>query len=243
MGDGFRRGRLADGDEVAERRHAPGSRSDVVLLDVRRVRSKLLIGLHVNAVRAVVEIEVVDVGGPEQDLHGVRDVRHRDAQALGLLAVDVHDELRIVRRELREEPGQPGRLVALGDQLVGRGLQPLDLPAALVEQLVRKATELPQALNRRRQKRDDHRARDLAEGAEELSDEDLRGMLVALAILEVFQLREHDALVRRGPGESETAGRKDLLASPASSSCSVRSAARCPSCSRARRPMAPERGP
>ena len=93
--------------------------------------------------------------------------------------------------------GQPRRLVALRDQLLRRRLEVLDRAAALVEQLVGEAAELAEALDRRRQERNHHRAGDLAERAEQLADERLRRMLLARPLLEVLQLREQDPLVRR----------------------------------------------
>ena len=156
------------------------------------------VGLHVDAVRPVVEVEVVHVGRPQQDLHRVGDVAERHAEALRLLAIDVDDELRIVGRELREERRQPGRLIAPAPiSCCAAALEVLDRAAALVEQLVGEAAELAEAVDRRRQERNHHRAGDLAERAEQLADDRLRRVLLARPLAEVLQLREQDALVRR----------------------------------------------
>ncbi len=81
-------------------------------------------------------------------------------------------------------------------------------PAALIEQLVGEAAELAETLNRRRQERNHHRAGDLAERAEQLADQRLRRMRLAGPLVEVLQLLEQDALVRRRAGEAEAAGRE-----------------------------------
>src|SRR5207248_863409 len=104
-----------------------------------------------------------------------------------LLPIDVDHQLRIVRGELGEEPGQSRRLVALRDQLLRGGLEILNLAAALIEQLVAEAAELPEALDRRRQKWNHQRARDLAERAEQLTDDGFRRSLLARPILEVLE--------------------------------------------------------
>ena len=182
MVDRLRRGRLAHGHDVAERHHRPAARAHVVALDVAGIRPELLIGLHVDAIRPVVEVEVVHVRRAEQNLHRVRDVAERHPEALRLLAIDRHDELRIVRRELREERREARRLVPLADQLLRRGREVFDRAAALIEQLVREPAELAEAVDRRRQKRNHHRAGDLAERAEQLADDRLRRMLLALPL-------------------------------------------------------------
>ena len=114
MVDDLRRGRLAHRHDVA--RAAPSARRACARSSARcrcGLRAELLIGLDVDAVRAVVEVEVVDVRRPQQDLHRVGDVAERMPRLLRLLAIDVDDELRIVGGELREQPGQARRLVAL----------------------------------------------------------------------------------------------------------------------------------
>jgi hypothetical protein len=100
-------------------------------------------------------------------------------EAFRLRAVDVDDQLRIVRRELREERRQPGRLIALRDDLLRRRFEVFNRPAALVEQLVGEAAEQREPLDRRRQERNHHRAGNLAEGAEQLADDRLRRVGVA----------------------------------------------------------------
>ncbi len=203
--DGFRRRAVAHGHEVAERHHASVRRPHIVAGDVVRLRAKLLVRLHVDAVRTVVEVEIVDVGRTEQHLHRVGDVAQRHAEALGLRAVDVNQQLRIVGGELREQTREPRRLVRLTDQLIGGRFEILDRPAALIEQFVGEAAERAETVDRRRQNRKDLRAGNLAETAEQLSDDRLRRFARALPFLEILQRQEADALVRRRAGEAEAA--------------------------------------
>ena len=240
MVDALRRRRLLHGDDVAERHHPPGAGADLILRDVRRVRAELLIRLHVDAIRTAVEVEVVDVGRSHQNLHRVGDVAERHAEALRLLAIDVDHQLRIVRGELREERRQAGRLVALRDDLLRRRFEVLDRPAALIEQLVGEAAEHAEPLDRRRQERNHHRAGNLAERAEQLPDDRLRRVRLAAAFVEVLQLREDNALVRRGAGEAESARGEHRLGGADLHHDLLGLLARCSSCSRATRPAAPE---
>ena len=87
-----------------------------------------------------------------------------------------------------KSPVRPGVWLPCADQLLRRRLEVLDRAAALVEQLVGEAAELTEPLNRRRQERNDDRAGDLAERAEQLTDERLRRVLLARPLLEVLQL-------------------------------------------------------
>ena len=85
-----------DGDEIAERNHGAGIGAHVILADILRMRAELFVGLDVDAIGAVVEIEIVDVGRTHVDAERVGDLAERDVEALGLFAVDGDDVLRIV---------------------------------------------------------------------------------------------------------------------------------------------------
>ena len=115
-----------------------------------------LVGLHVDAVRAVVEVEVVHVRRA-RDRSASRSVisligRPRLAR---LLAIDVDRQLRIVRGERLKSPR------SLGDWLrrarpsrASRRPERLMSAAALVEHLEREAAEVAEAVNRRRRERE-----------------------------------------------------------------------------------------
>ena len=59
--------------------------------------AELLVGLHVDAIGAVIEIEIVDVRRTHVNAERVGDLAERNVQALGLFAIDGDDKLRIVR--------------------------------------------------------------------------------------------------------------------------------------------------
>ena len=60
------------------------------------VCAELLVGLHVDAIRAIIEVEIVHVGRAHVDAQRVGDLRERDVQALGFFAIDGHQILRII---------------------------------------------------------------------------------------------------------------------------------------------------
>src|SRR5262249_44932579 len=161
---------------AAERQHLAVHGPGVIAGDVFGLRSELLIGLDVDAVRTVVEVEIIHVRRSEQHLHRFRHIAQRQPQALRPFTVDVHEQLWIVRGDRREYPGDARRRIARGDELIGRTLQVFDRPAALIEELVGEAAELTQTVDRRRQKWKHHRAGYLSERTEHLTDDGLRGM-------------------------------------------------------------------
>ncbi len=78
----------------------------IELADVARLAAEVLVGLHVHAISAVVEVEIVDIGRTHVDLQRVGDLLDRHLQAARLGAIDLHHELRIVGGEGAEQPAQ-----------------------------------------------------------------------------------------------------------------------------------------
>ena len=74
MVDDLRAGGLVEGDEVVERDHLVGVGADVVLAQIVRVAAELLVGLDVDAIGTVVEVEVVDVAGAHEGAEGRGDL-------------------------------------------------------------------------------------------------------------------------------------------------------------------------
>jgi len=74
---------LGDGNQIGERDHRAGIGTNVVLANILRVRAELLVGLDINTIRTVVEIEIVDVRRSHVDAEGVGDLAERDVKALG----------------------------------------------------------------------------------------------------------------------------------------------------------------
>ncbi len=73
------------GSQVVERDHLAGVGTDVELAEILRAATELLVGLNVDAIGAVVEVEVVDVAGAHEGAEGCGDLCERDADGLGLL--------------------------------------------------------------------------------------------------------------------------------------------------------------
>ena len=111
MADDLRRRRFLHPHDLLERHHVAGARPGVELSERLRIGPELLVGLHVDAVRAVVELEVVHVLRPEEDLQRARDLAERQPERERALAVDRDLQLRVVRGERAEQ--SPGR--SLGD--------------------------------------------------------------------------------------------------------------------------------
>ena len=137
---------------------APFVGAGVELAQVLGVRAVLLVGLHVDAVGAVVEVEVVHVGRAQEDLQRVGDLAQRQVEAARLVAVDVDHELRVVGAEAREEARPPARSGSPRPASAAAALgQARDVAARLVEQLVLEAAEDGEALDAGRRERDHQR--------------------------------------------------------------------------------------
>ena len=96
------------GGEIVERDHLAGVGADVVLAEILGVAAELLVGLNVDAVGAVVEVEVVDVAGAHEGAEGGGDLGEGDAHGLGLLTIDGDVQLRIVGGEGGVHAGEAG---------------------------------------------------------------------------------------------------------------------------------------
>jgi len=68
VADHLRRRLRLELHEIFERHHQALVGADVVLLDVARFGAELFVGLDVNAIGAIIEIEVVNVDGAHVDL-------------------------------------------------------------------------------------------------------------------------------------------------------------------------------
>jgi len=126
--DDLGRGGLGDGNQIGERDHRAGIGTNVVLANILRVRAELLVGLDINTIRTVVEIEIVDVRRSHVDAEGVGDLAERDVKALGFFAIDGDDVLRIVRGIGAEESGEIFFLALAGgaNQFVGGFVEVLE---------------------------------------------------------------------------------------------------------------------
>ena len=80
----------------------------------------MLVGLHVNPVRTVIEVEVVHVRRAHINAERVGDLRKRDVKAFGLFAIDGDEKLRIAGAVRGEQASEIFflALVSLPDEFV-----------------------------------------------------------------------------------------------------------------------------
>src|SRR5258708_28673542 len=107
LADDLRRYSLLDRPDTVERNHLPRAGARVHLLDVLGTRAELPVGLDVDAVGAVVELEIVHVRRPKERLHRVRDLAERQARGEGALPVDTDQPLRVVCGERPKDTPEP----------------------------------------------------------------------------------------------------------------------------------------
>ena len=79
---------LLDTHEVVERNHLPGVGPQVILPNVFWLRAELTVGLQVDTVRTVIEIEIVHINRAHVDLQSVSDLAEGHLQTLRFFAVD-----------------------------------------------------------------------------------------------------------------------------------------------------------
>ena len=80
----------------------------------------MLVGLDEHAVRAVVEVEIVDIRRAHVNAQSVRDLLQRHVQALGFLAINRDQKLRIARGVTAVQTGQIFARIAFPHHALGR---------------------------------------------------------------------------------------------------------------------------
>src|SRR5260370_632074 len=83
VADHLGRSGLLHRDQIFEWNHHSLSRAHVILTDVPRLRTELLVRLDVNAIGAVVEVEVVHIDRAHVNLQGISNLVQRNLKALG----------------------------------------------------------------------------------------------------------------------------------------------------------------
>ena len=182
--DDLGRGALGDGGEIFQRDHGSGIGADIVLADILWIGAELFVGLHVDAIGTVIEIEIVDVGRTHVDAERVGDLAERDVKALGLFAIDGDEVLRIVCGVGGEEAGDIFfRALAGGaNQVVGRLVEILEGMRSLIEEFVLETAELAETLDGGRLEGNGDGAGDSEERAAETVDDGGGSMFFALAL-------------------------------------------------------------
>src|SRR4029077_5252539 len=104
-------------DNISQGHQAVGLGTNVVLPQVPSIHAERLIGLHVHAVRAIVEVEIVYILRAHIDAERLRDLTDRDSNRFGLFAIDLYQLLWIVRGKAGEQSSQIGALAAAANDL------------------------------------------------------------------------------------------------------------------------------
>ena len=153
---------LARLDERAQEDHLPPFVAHLELVDVLDAVAELVLRLEGHLPVAAELVVVGDVERAQIRPQRLRDVLLRDAERVGLGAVDVDEELRRVRAELGGDAGQAGLGLQLADERVGLLLQGVQAQAAAVLDHQLEAAGDAQAGDRRRSEGDDLGVLDLA---------------------------------------------------------------------------------
>jgi hypothetical protein len=187
---------LFQADNVSQRHQAVGIRTHVVLAQVARIHAEWLIGLHVDAVRPIIEVEIIHVLRAHIDAQRLRDLINRHADGFCLFAINLHQLLRIVCSEASKQSAQVGALVTGSHDLVRNRVDVLQGVASQVLQLELETAEAPNTLNCRRLKRHHDRARD-AEKLWRNPCHNIAGCVpFTFAIVDRLQRREDQTVVR-----------------------------------------------
>src|SRR6185437_71641 len=185
--------------------HGAGVGADIVAADVLGGIPELWSGLDVDAVDAVEIAAVVDVHLAHVPLQRIVDLTERNAEALGLVAVHVDDELRIVRGVAAEQPGQLGAAASGADHFLDGLEQLLRGVIAAILHLELEAAEVADALNRRGLEGDDQGTGDGEHLGTDAVHHGGGGVLLALALRigEGLERNEDHALIGGAAGEAE----------------------------------------
>ena len=126
-GDLHRPGGVAHLGHRPQRHHVAVGVADLELPDGLRVHAEAGVGLDVDLPGAAEAVEVVDVVAAQVRLQRVEDVGQRHPHRLDLLPVHVHVELGRAGAEAVEQADEARLLVPLGGQVVGLGLQRVEV--------------------------------------------------------------------------------------------------------------------
>jgi hypothetical protein len=88
-------------------------------MQIALVHTEGLIGLNVDAIRAVVVVEVVDILRTHEDIEGRGNLGQRDAHRFRFWAINCDQQLRVAGGEAREKPREAEfRIPARSDDAV-----------------------------------------------------------------------------------------------------------------------------
>src|SRR5690242_11765321 len=136
--------------QAGERHEAAIGGAYVHQVEPRKIFAKTLIGLHVDAIRVVAVIEVVDVRRSFERAERVRNGLEGNAERLGLVTVDLKIVLRRVVVKRCKHTGEAGVGVGRVEQAVSRRHHAGKAGIAFIEYLKLKPAVVADALHCRR---------------------------------------------------------------------------------------------
>src|SRR5580704_3179995 len=166
--------------------------------------SELFVGLDIDAVGAIVEIEIIHVHGTHVYLQSVRDLIQRDAEGFGAFAVEVQDELRIVGAKTGEQARDSRILVSFFDDFLSDVRKLLHGSAALILEDELEAAELSEPVHSWRGERDHLGTGNGGKRTAKPFQNRVAGMLFAFALVEVFKASKDQCAVRSAAAETES---------------------------------------
>ena len=211
MTDDLGRGGLRDRNQIVRRDHRARVGAHVELLDVFGLRPEGRVRLYIDTVGAVVEVKVVHVRRSHVDAESVSDLRQRDVQALGFLAIDGDQVLRIAGAIGGEQTGQILALFSLPDQGMRNLIEFLQGVSTQVLDLELKAAEFTQPLNRGRQEGNHNRSGNSEELAPNPGHDGIGGVFDPLALRIRSQGNKNQPAIGRAPSEAEAGHGKGAL--------------------------------
>ena len=172
--------------------------------------AELLIGLDINAIGTVVEVEVVDVVEPMKVCR-VELIWERNPEAFGFFAVDLHQYLRSaggvsgvngLRREF-------GALAGSSKELLQGGVQLLGGAEASLLKLIGKASKCAETLNGWRSKGNDQ---GIGDGAQRSAKESITASnecCLTFALGDGLEVDEHESAIGSSTAEAKAGNGKD----------------------------------
>ena len=189
--------------------------------DLIRAVAEARFGLRGDLPCSAKLVEVVDVRGAEVHAERAEEILQRDAELLGLFAVDVRVELRHARAIRAADIAELALGVAVGDDLLNKLLELFAPDAAAVLETQVEPGGIAHTINRGAVERDHGAFLDLGELGAKLCEHGLEVSPARHAVGPWLESGEHDAVVGavarderealESPGAVDTIGREERL--------------------------------
>ncbi len=186
-------------------------RSHIHLREAADRRAIGRFGLHVDAIGAIVQVEVVHVCRSFEHAERLRERSEGDAELLGLLPIDRKIELWRVIPEAGERRREVRVCVDRPDEPVHRRRGSGEADVVLIDDLELKAPEVPDPLDRRRIEGKHLRVRFRRDDRIEPGENRLERVRWAVAFAPRLERDERDAAVWGAAGEAESVEGEDAF--------------------------------